>query len=392
MAFISRFFTPPSQSFFLFGPRGTGKSTLMKLRYQNALWIDLLRPDTLRSYLARPERLYESIEGYTKRDNKKGKNIIVIDEVQQAPTLLPVVHSLIEEKRNLQFILTGSSSRKLKRTGADLLGGRALRCTLYPFMAAELQGEFSFSQALSYGLLPLLLGKTDPQETLDAYIHLYLQEEVQAEGLVRNLGNFARFLEVVSFSHGSLLNVTNIARECEVKRKTVENYITVLEELLLAFQLPVFSKRAQRALTIQPKFYLFDTGVFRTLRPRGPLDRSEEIEGAALEGLVAQHLKAWVDYSTSSHTLSFWRTRSGVEVDFIVYGPKDVWAIEVKNAKRVSSNDTKHLETFLKDYPMAKALLLYRGTEYIQLKNVLCIPCEDFLRQLRPNQDLWQDL
>ncbi len=389
MTFISRFFTLPLQSFFLFGPRGTGKSTLMKSRYQNALWIDLLRPDTLRSYLARPERLYEIVDGYTGKADGSGFFVVVIDEVQKAPALLPVVHSLIEEKRNLQFVLTGSSSRKLKRTGADLLGGRALRCTLYPFMAAELEDQFSFSQALSYGLLPLLMGKANPQETLNAYIHLYLQEEVQIEGLVRNLENFVRFLEAISFSHASLLNVTNIARECEVKRKTVENYITILEELLLAFHLPVFSKRAQRELTVQPKFYLFDVGVFRTLRPRGPLDKQEEIEGAALEGLVAQHLKAWVDYSTSSHTLSFWRTRSGVEVDFIVYGPKDLWAIEVKNAKRVSSNDTKHLEAFLEDYPMAKALLLYRGTEYVQLKNVLCVPCEDFLHQLRPNQNLW---
>jgi len=389
MTFIARFFTPPSQSFFLFGPRGTGKSTLMKSRYQNALWVDLLRPDILRSYLARPERLYEVVEGYSGKNRASGPAIIVIDEVQKVPALLPVVHSLIEEKRNFQFVLTGSSARKLKRTGADLLGGRALRCALYPFMAAELGDQFSFSQVLSYGLLPLLLDKTNPQETLDAYIHLYLQEEVQAESLVRSLESFVRFLEAVSFSHASLLNVTNIARECEVKRKTVENYIVILEELLLAFQLPVFSKHAQRELTVQPKFYLFDTGVFRTLRPRGPLDKQEEIEGAALEGLVAQHLKAWVDYSVSSHTLSFWRTRSGVEVDFVVYGPKDMWAIEVKNAKRVSSNDTKHLETFLKDYPMAKALLLYRGTEYIQLKNVLCIPCEDFLRRLRPNHDLW---
>jgi predicted AAA+ superfamily ATPase len=216
-----------------------------------------------------------------------------------------------------------------------------------------------------------------------------LQEEIHAEGLVRNLDNFARFLEVVSFSHGSLLNVSNISRECEVKRKTVENYITILEELLLAYQLPVFSKRAQRELIAQPKFYLFDTGVFRALRPQGALDKVEEIEGAALEGLVAQHLKAWNDYGSQPHTFGFWRTRSGVEVDFIIYGPKGFWAIEVKNAKRVFPKDTKPLEAFLTDYPMAKGLLLYRGTEYLQIKNVLCIPCEDFLKQLKPNQEIW---
>jgi predicted AAA+ superfamily ATPase len=389
MTLISRFFTPPSQSFFLFGPRGTGKSTLMKVRYQNALWIDLLRPDTLRSYLGRPERLYEIVEGHTSGKNGKDSKVIVIDEVQKAPALLPVIHNLIEDKRDLQFVLTGSSSRKLKRTGADLLGGRALRCTLYPFMAAEMGDKFSFTHALSYGLLPLLLDKKNPQVTLNAYINLYLQEEVHSEGLVRNLENFVRFLEAISFSHGSLLNPTNIGRECEVKRKTVENYITILEELLLAFQLTVFTRRAQRELVAHPKFYLFDTGVFRILQPQGPLDKQTEIEGAALEGLVAQHLKAWVDYTTESHSLSFWRTRSGVEVDFIIYGPKSLWAIEVKNDKKVSSKDTKSLEAFLTDYPMAKAILLYRGTEYIKIKNVLCIPCEDFLRQLRPDQELW---
>jgi len=383
MTLISRFFQTPSRSFFLFGPRGTGKSTLMRSRFPEALWIDLLRPDILRSYLARPERLYEAVEGHGKG------HVIVIDEVQKTPQLLPVVHSLLEEKRGLQFVLTGSSARKLKRVGTDLLAGRALKCSLHPFMAAELGKSFSFTHALRYGLLPLIQDEPNPEEILQAYVSLYLQEEIQAEGLVRNLENFVRFLEAISFSHGSLLNTANIARECEVKRKTVENYLHILEDLLLAYQLPVFTKRAQRELTAHPKFYLFDTGVFRALRPRGPLDRTEEIEGAALEGLVAQHLRAWNDYSRDKHTLSFWRTRSGVEVDFIIYGPKGFWAVEVKNSKRIFPRDTKPLEAFLKDYPMAKAILLYRGQEYLRQKNVLCIPCEDFFCQLTPDQELW---
>jgi uncharacterized protein len=383
MDLIPRFFKDPTKSFFLFGPRGTGKSTLIKSRYKNALWIDLLRPDVLRSYLARPERLFDTIGGH------RGSPVVVIDEVQKAPELLPIIHNLIEEKKGLQFVLTGSSSRKLKRTGADLLAGRALNRSLYPFMAAELGTHFSFSHAIQYGLLPLLFDEKNPGETLDAYISLYLQEEVQSEGLVRSIENFTRFLEVISFSHASLLNVTNISRECEVKRKTVENYISILEDLLLAYQLPVFSKRAQRELSTHPKFYLFDAGVFRALRPQGPLDRVEEIEGAALEGLVAQHLMAWNDYSKATHTLGFWRTRSGVEVDFVVYGPTGIWAIEVKNTRRIFPADTKGLETFLEDYPSARAIFLYRGEEYLQVKNVLCIPCTDFLSQLKPDQNVW---
>jgi len=382
---ITRFFQPSPESFFLFGPRGTGKSTLIKLRFPDALRIDLLHPEVLRSYEAFPERLYQTIKAHT------GSPIVVLDEIQRVPDLLPVVHHLIEEKRGLQFILTGSSSRKLKRSGVDLLGGRALNCNLYPFMAAELGAFFSFSEALEFGLLPLLHGRKNPRDILNGYVSLYLDEEVKSEGLVRNIGNFSRFLEIISFSHASLLNATNIARECEIKRTTVENYIKILEDLLLAYQLPVFSRRAQRQLISHPKFYLFDAGIFRALRPRGPLDRVEESEGGALEGLVLQHLKAWDSYSKDRHTLGFWRTRSGVEVDFVVYGPKYFWGIEVKNKKRINPNDTRSLEIFLEEYPEAKVVLLYRGTEYLKIKNVLCIPCEDFLKQLRPDQDIWPE-
>lgn len=386
MDLIQRLFQPPTQSFFLFGPRGTGKSTLMQSLYQNALWIDLLRPDVFRNYVGRPERLTEIIAA-----NPTRPIVVVIDEVQKAPVLLSVVHQLIEEKRGLIFVLTGSSARKLKRNNADLLAGRALERSLHPFMATELGTEFSLERALEHGLLPLVWNAPNSQDVLQTYVSLYLHEEIQAEGLVRNVENFSRFLEAISFSHASTLNVTNIARECEVKRKTVENYIDILEELLLAYQLPIFSKRAQRELSKHPKFYLFDAGVFRALRPKGPLDRAEEIEGAALEGLVAQHLRAWNDYSVEQHTLSFWRTRSGLEVDFIIYGPSTFLAIEVKNSKRVFSQDTRSLEAFLEDYPMAKAILLYRGTEYIRQKNVLCMPCEDFLKQLKPNEIFGND-
>lgn len=231
---ITRFFQIPENSIFLFGPRGTGKSTLIKSRFPNALRIDLLKPEVLRSYDAFPERLYKTIEAHA------GSPVVVLDEIQRVPNLLPIVHDLIEQKKGLQFILTGSSSRKLKRSGVDLLGGRALNCSLYPFMAAELGPLFSLNEALEFGLLPLLFGKKDPQAILNGYVSLYLDEEVKAEGLVRNVGNFSRFLEIISFSHGSLLNITNIARECEVKRTTVENYIKILEDLLLAYQLPVF--------------------------------------------------------------------------------------------------------------------------------------------------------
>lgn len=382
MSLINRFFSPPDRSFFLFGPRGTGKSTWIQNSYPDALYIDLLSPVLLQSYLAQPERLAALIKDYPE------KSTVIIDEIQRAPSLLSLIHREIEKKQGIQFILTGSSARKLKRTSADLLGGRALKRELHPFMAAELGDLFSLESALTQGLLPLVSGQPDAVDMLHAYISLYLHEEIQMEGLVRHIESFSRFLEVISFSHANLLNVSNIARECLVKRKTVENYIIILEELLLAFQIPVFTKRAQRELSAHPKFYIFDSGVFHALRPRGPLDRNDEINGASLEGLVASHLRAWSDYSTEKHQICFWRTRSGVEVDFIVYGPQGFWAIEVKNAQHVSNTDIKGLNTFLVDYPEAQAILLYRGTECFRRGKVLCMPCELFLRNLIPNQPI----
>lgn len=383
MELIRRFFKDPESSFFLFGPRGTGKSTWAQTCYGNALRIDLLAPEVARTLSARPERLREMVLGNPE------KRVIVLDEVQKVPELLSVVHELIEKKQDRKFILTGSSSRKLKRTGVDLLAGRAIVRTLHPFMAAELGNAFSLDSAMQIGLLPLVLASENPSDVLQSYSALYLREEVQMEGLVRNIGNFSRFLEAVSFSHASTLNASEIARECQVERKVVESYITILEDLLLAYRIPVFTKRARRATSVHPKFYLFDAGVFRSLRPRGPLDRPEEIGGLSLEGLVAQHLRAWKEYSANEHEIYFWRTRSGVEIDFIVYGPLGFWAVEVKNSTQIQSRDLRPLRSFKTDYPECQALLLYRGRERLMWDDILCLPCDDFLCQLQPGETLY---
>jgi predicted AAA+ superfamily ATPase len=229
----------------------------------------------------------------------------------------------------------------------------------------------------------------EPDRVLQSYAALYLREEVQLEGLVRNIGNFSRFLEAISFSHASLLNISDVARECQVERKVVDGYVDVLVDLLLGYRVPVFTKRAQRALIKHPKFYLFDAGVFRALRPKGPLDRSAEIEGHTLEGLVAQHLRAWVDYSGREHALYFWRTRSGNEVDFVIYGEDGLFAIEVKNGARIHPKDLRSLKSFQHDYPESKAYLLYRGKERLLKNDILCLPCEEFLSGLRPGR--WFD-
>jgi predicted AAA+ superfamily ATPase len=379
MELIGRFFEPPNQSYFLFGPRGTGKSTFIRQRYGDSLYVDLLDPEAFRLYSASPERLRERILG------SPGQSAVIIDEIQKVPSLLPLVHSMIEEKRGLTFVLTGSSSRKLKRTGADLLAGRALLCSLHPFMAAELGERFSLERALRDGLLPIVWAAADPRKVLEAYVALYIREEVQTEGIIRNIGTFSRFVEAMSFSHASVLNLSNVARECGVSRKTVEGYVGILEDLLLAYRVPVFSKRAGRAVAVHPKFYLFDAGVYRSIRAAGPLDRSEEMEGQALEGLVGQHLRAWIGYSKSNHELFFWRTRAGAEVDFVVYGSDSFCAIEVKNSAVVHPGDLRGLKSFKQDYPESKVIMLYRGKERLLKGDILCMPCEEFLRSLRPD-------
>lgn len=376
MEVIDRLFDPPKGHYFLFGPRGTGKSTFAGRHYPGAVSVDLLDPEAARSLSARPERLREILAA------RKPVGFVVIDEVQRVPDLLPVVHALIEEKAGWKFILTGSSTRKIRRAGVNLLGGRAMLATMHPFMAAELGDAFRLDQALKEGLLPVVVSSDEPARTLGAYAALYLREEVQAEGLVRNVGNFARFLEAVSFSHGAVLNVANVARECEVERKVVEGFLGILEDLLLAFRFPVFTRRARREMSSHPKFFLFDAGVFRSLRPAGPLDRPEEIEGQALEGIVAQHLRAWAAYSAVRRDLFFWRTRAGSEVDFVVYGPEGLFGIEVKNVRSIRPSDLRGLRSFRDEYPQGKAVLLYRGKERFLRDNVLCVPCGEFLGSL----------
>lgn len=375
MELKGRKITVPAGSFFLFGPRGTGKTTWLRQAFPDALWLDLLDPGSQRLYLARPERLREWIDG------NPGARDVVIDEIQKVPALLDVVHQLIEADRPLRFVLTGSSARKLRREAANLLAGRLVRAEMHPFTAGELGAAFDLERALDIGLVPLVWNAEVPAETLRAYASLYLREEVQAEALVRDIGAFARFLEAISFSQASLLNLAAVARECQVGRKTVVGYLDILEDLLLSFRVPVFTRRAKRHLVAHDKFYFFDAGVYRSLRPSGPLDRPEEVAGMALEGLVAQHLRAWIAQRNVGERLHYWRTKSGSEVDFIVYGPENFAAWEVKHAARIHSVDLRGLKAFREDYPEAKVALLYLGRERLEIDGIPIVPCASFLRE-----------
>ncbi len=372
MTIIKRHIKIPKGSFFLFGPRGTGKSTFVKeLIDDKTLYVDFLDPEIFRTFSAFPEILLRTI------DAKKPVQVI-IDEVQKVPQILEVVHKVMEES-SIRFILTGSGARKLKRSGADLLGGRALYYRMHPFTAGELGDAFSLDKALQTGLIPVVERSTDPSATLSAYIDIYLREEIQAEGMVRNLGTFSRFLEIVSFSHGCVLNVSNIARECQAGRALVTGYIDILDDLLLSYRLPVFARRAKRKTSSHPKFYLYDNGLYRRLRQRGPLDTEPEISGPALEGLTGQHLMAYSDYALPGTRLYFWRSLAGNEVDFVLYGGNTFTAIEVKNAKVLNPVDYNGLTSFSDDYPEARLVLLYRGQVLMKHKNILVVPVEIFL-------------
>lgn len=381
MEFVGRYFDISQVSSFIFGPRGTGKSTWLKSSLVGARFIDLLDPTVFRRLVAQPNRLRDYLV------TSQSPSTIVIDEVQRVPELLTVVHSILEEPNSPVFIMTGSSARKLRRKNVDLLGGRAVVKHFHPFMLSE-NKALNLQTVLQIGSVPLIVSADAPIEALNAYIISYINEEVQTEALTRNIENFYRFLEVISYSHASLLNKTNVARECHVSRKVVESYVNILYGLLLAFQLPVFTKRAKRAVVAHSKFYLFDAGVFRVLRPSGPLDRPHEIDGAGLEGLVAQNLRAWIDYRNERTKLYFWRTQGGTEVDFVLYGNSEFYAIEVKNSDRIESKDVRGLKTFQKDYLEASTILLYRGQEPLSVNGVTCLPVEEFLKKLTPDRTL----
>jgi predicted AAA+ superfamily ATPase len=365
---------PSPASIFLFGPRGTGKSTWIGSALPAALRVDLLKESTFAELAGHADRL----ESLADAANAK---TIVVDEVQKLPSLLDEIHRLIES-RGFRFVLTGSSARKLKRSGANLLGGRARTLTMHPFTASELGTKFDLPHAIRHGMLPTVWVSPDPGEYLRSYVGTYLRQEVQQEALVRNVASFSRFLEAASFSQGSVLNVQSVAADCGINRKTVENHFDLIEDLLISVRLPSFHRRAKRKLTTHPKFYFFDTGVYRALRPRGPLDSADDIDGAAIETLVLQSLRAENANRGFGYDLYFWRTFDGKEVDFVLYGPRGFHAIEVKRTSRFREEDIASLRLFCADYPQARGLLLYGGHQRYRFGTIEVVPLSEGLTEL----------
>lgn len=362
----SRLFNPPEdKSYFLFGPRGTGKTTWVRTHYPSATYLDLLDFSVYTDLFANPGRLAGYVEG--KRSNR-----IIIDEVQRVPELLNEVHRLIEEKRYL-FVLTGSSARKLRRGGHNLLGGRAHTYFMHPLTALEMGDDFDVLSACIRGMLPLAQDE-GYEQFLKGYIRAYLEQEVQQEGFTRNLSAFSRFLEVASFSQGQILNISNVASEAAIGRKTVEGYFGILRDLLIGYFLPPFTKRAKRRLVTHPKFYFFDPGVYRAIRPMGPYDLPQEIGGISLETLIFQQLYAVNDLMDVGYRTYYFRTATGVEVDFVLYGPRGIIAFEVKRSSTFRSEMIAPLLNFARDYPEAKLYLLYGGKRVMHVSGVTVLP------------------
>ncbi len=371
----SRLIEPPKdKSFFLFGPRGTGKTTWVRSKFTKALYLDLLEAELFNDLLANPQRLGNFIP-------KNFNDWVIIDEVQRIPELLNEIHRLIEKSKH-KFILTGSSARKIRRKGINLLAGRALSYRLYPLTAVELGKDFDLDHSLSYGQLPCVYTEENPKAYLESYVKTYLEEEVQQEGFTRNLGAFSRFLEAASFSQGSVLNISSVARDCSVERKVVENYFTILEDLLIAYRIPVFAKRAKRRLVAHPKFYFFDVGLYRALRPKGPLDIPEEIGGHAFETLFLQELEAINKYLRLDYDIFYWMTSNNMEVDFVLYGDKGIKAFEIKRTGKISSSMLKGLKAFQKDYPGARMYFIYGGERVLREGDIEILPIRNALKDL----------
>lgn len=365
---------PKNKSFFLFGPRGTGKTTWVKAAFPDSIYLDLLEAKLFNELLADPQRLEKFIP-------KDHKGFVILDEIQRVPELLNEVHRLIENRGD-KFILTGSSARKLRKKGQNLLGGRALTYHMHPLSAVEAGKDFNLRSAVAYGSLPSVFKEENVAAYLESYVKTYLEEEIRQEGLTRNIGMFSRFLESASFSQGGILNISSVARDCSVERKVVESYFNILEELLIAHKVPVFAKKAKRRLLSHPKFYIFDTGVFRAIRPKGPLDLPEEIEGASFETLFFQNIIAVNDSLHLGYKPYYWRTSSGLEVDFILYGDKGVIAFEVKRTSKIRAEMFNGLKSFLKDYPMAKAYFVYGGNRRMSEGKIEVLPMEEALMGL----------
>ncbi len=359
-------------SVFLWGARQVGKSTLVKKLFPDAKVYDLLKSDEYSRLLRRPQLLREELISY---DETK---VVVIDEIQKIPSLLDEVHWLIVN-RGIRFVLCGSSARKLKRIGTNLLGGRALPVMLFPLVSAEIS-EFDLFRAINNGMIPRHYMVQNPQKRLEAYIGVYLKEEIQEEAVVRQLSSFNRFLDVAAQCDGEMINYTNIAQDCGVSATTIKEYFNILEQTLIGYMIPAFTSSKKRRAITTKKFYYFDVGVVNYLLNRSNLQPGSIDFGHAFEHFMIQEIMAYLSYYEKREKLSYWRTSNGYEVDAII-GDARV-AIEFKSSEEVQSKHTKGLKAFEEDFPDARKIIVSLDCNKRILNGIEIIPAMDFLKML----------
>ena len=365
-----------TDSVFLFGARQTGKSILMRSLFPDATYIDLLETDVQHRFRMQPSLLRDIL------NNHPDNSLVIIDEIQQVPELLNEVHLLISRKQ-IRFVLCGSSARKLKRQGVNTLGGRALPEQLYPLVSDEIP-DFDLQRALTHGLLPKIYLSERPTRLLQAYVDIYLKEEIQAEALVRNLKSFTRFLEVAALTNGEIVNYNNIATDCGVSAKTAAEYFSILQDTLIGYLVPAFVSKQKRRLVQAPKFWFFDVGVANHLLHRKDLVPGTVEYGHAFEHFVVQELIAYLGYHYNEHRLTYWRTYTGLEVDGVItnHAGEPILAIEIKSAQEIMRKHLKGLHAFHQEYPDCPLMCvsldkLNRESEGVQLLYI-----SDFIKQL----------
>ena len=361
-----------SDSTFVWGARQVGKTTLIRETYPDAVYYDLLQAKDFERLQRNPSLLSEELESL------KENETVVIDEVQKIPQLLDEVHSLIFRK-NIRFILSGSSPRKLKRYGANLLGGRALKEILYPLVSAEIP-DFDIYKAVRYGMLPRHYLISDPWQRLGAYIGVYLNEEIREEALSRKLRAFTRFMEVAAFSNGEILVYKNIAQDCGIDYRTVQDYFEILVDTLVGYMIPSFTLTQKRRSIQAPKFYYFDVGIANYLRNRRNIQIGSTDFGHAFEHFIIQELIAYLGYNEKEERLSYWHTTSGYEVDAII-GDGRV-AVEIKSTEEIQSRHLKGLKAFKEDFPDCRLIAVSFDSRPRITNDVEIYPATDFLKKL----------
>jgi len=367
---------PEGQSAFLWGPRKTGKSTYLKSRYPESIHYDFLKTDLVLELSKRPSLLREQLLA---RDQDLLSGPIILDEVQKVPLLMDEIHWLIEN-RHFRFILCGSSARKLKRGQANLLGGRAWRFELFPLVTHELD-DINLLQVLNRGLIPAHYLQDTYRRSLRAYCRDYLKEEVFAEGLIRNIPAFSRFFDAMGYSHGELTNYANIARDCGVDGKTVREYYQILVDTLLGRMIAPFKRRQNRqVITKASKFYLFDVGVAGTITKRRIPELRGEQFGRAFEHFILMEVTAHSSYRELDYEINFWRTKSGLEVDFVL-GSGQV-ALEVKGSDQVSTRDLRPIRAFIDEYSPQKAIVVCNERTERIVDQIRIMPWRIFLQEL----------